>query len=239
MSQPSDPSRDLLFGLLALQNGLIDQGALFAAFAAWTRDKGRPLADHLVDLGHLDAPRRAAVEAIAGRARPGARRRRREEPRRPGRRTLDSRKPRAGRRPRGRGDPRARRLGAGLDPTTTMTPTAPAATPWARPPPTASGSASCGLMPGAAWAPSSWRSTPSCTARSPSSRSSTTTPTTPISRQRFVDRGRDHRRAGAPRHRPGLRPGHLRRRPAVLRDAVHPGRLASRRRSTGSTPTRR
>ena len=66
MSKSSDPSRDLLFGLLALQNGLIDQGALFAAFAAWTRDKGRPLADHLVDLGHLDAPRRAAVEAIAG-----------------------------------------------------------------------------------------------------------------------------------------------------------------------------
>ena len=62
----ADPSRDLLFGLLALQTGLIDQGALFAAFAAWTRDKARPLADHLVALGHLDAPRRAAVEAIAG-----------------------------------------------------------------------------------------------------------------------------------------------------------------------------
>ncbi len=65
MSKPSDPSRDLLFGLLALQNGLIDQGGLFAAFAAWTRNKARPLADHLIDLGHLDAPRRAAVEAIA------------------------------------------------------------------------------------------------------------------------------------------------------------------------------
>jgi len=65
MSQPTDPSRDLLFGLLALQTGLIDQGALFAAFAAWTRGKGHPLADHLVALGHLDAPRRAAVEAIA------------------------------------------------------------------------------------------------------------------------------------------------------------------------------
>jgi eukaryotic-like serine/threonine-protein kinase len=66
MSQPTDPSRDLLFGLLALQNGLIDQGALFTAFAAWTRDKGRSLADHLVELGHLDAPRRAVIEAIAG-----------------------------------------------------------------------------------------------------------------------------------------------------------------------------
>jgi hypothetical protein len=34
MSKPGDPSRDLLFGLLALQNGLIDQGGLFTAFAA-------------------------------------------------------------------------------------------------------------------------------------------------------------------------------------------------------------
>src|SRR5271166_5102570 len=62
----SDTDRHLLFGLLALQNGLIDQGALFAAFAAWTRDKSRSLADHLVALGQLDAARRAAVEAIAG-----------------------------------------------------------------------------------------------------------------------------------------------------------------------------
>ncbi len=66
MPQRTDPSRDLLFGLLALQNGLIDQGALFAAFAAWTRDKSRLLADHLVALGHLDIARRAAVEAIVG-----------------------------------------------------------------------------------------------------------------------------------------------------------------------------
>jgi eukaryotic-like serine/threonine-protein kinase len=66
MPHPTDPSRDLLFCLLALQNGLIDQGALITAFAAWMRDKARPLADHLVELGHLDAPRRAAVEAIAG-----------------------------------------------------------------------------------------------------------------------------------------------------------------------------
>jgi eukaryotic-like serine/threonine-protein kinase len=63
---PIDTERNLLFGLLALQNGLIDQGALFAAFAAWTRNKGRSLADHLIDLGHVDAPRRAIVDAIAG-----------------------------------------------------------------------------------------------------------------------------------------------------------------------------
>ena len=56
--------RDLLFGLLALQNGLIDQAALVAAFQAWTRDKSRPLADHHAALGHLDAEGRAAVEAM-------------------------------------------------------------------------------------------------------------------------------------------------------------------------------
>ncbi len=67
MSNPSDPSQELLFGLLALQNGLIDQGALFAAFAAWTRDKTRPLADHLAEGGGLDADDRLAVEAMVAR----------------------------------------------------------------------------------------------------------------------------------------------------------------------------
>src|SRR5262249_13811167 len=60
----TDPARDLLFGLLALQIGLIDQGALFAAFAAWTRDKSRPLADHLLIGGDLDAEQRALLEAL-------------------------------------------------------------------------------------------------------------------------------------------------------------------------------
>jgi eukaryotic-like serine/threonine-protein kinase len=56
--------RHLLFGLLALQNGLIDQGALVAAFQAWTRDKARSLADQLVARGDLDADARAGLEAI-------------------------------------------------------------------------------------------------------------------------------------------------------------------------------
>ena len=65
MSASTDASRDLLFGLLALQNGLIDQGALFGAFAAWTRDKSRSLAGHLIALGSLDQDDRAAVEVLA------------------------------------------------------------------------------------------------------------------------------------------------------------------------------
>jgi hypothetical protein len=60
----TDPARDLLFGLLALQNGLIDQSALVAAFHAWTRAKGRPMADHLVARGDLDAEQRALLEAL-------------------------------------------------------------------------------------------------------------------------------------------------------------------------------
>jgi eukaryotic-like serine/threonine-protein kinase len=56
--------RHLLFGLLALQNGLIDQGALVAAFQAWTRNKALALADHLVARGDLDAEQRAGVEAM-------------------------------------------------------------------------------------------------------------------------------------------------------------------------------
>jgi serine/threonine protein kinase/tetratricopeptide (TPR) repeat protein len=62
-----DPACDLLFGLLALQNGLIDQGQLVAAFQAWTREKSRPLADHLVARGNLDGDDRAAVEALVAR----------------------------------------------------------------------------------------------------------------------------------------------------------------------------
>jgi len=42
--------RDLLFGLLALKNGLIDQNQLADGVRAWTTDKARTLADHLVAL---------------------------------------------------------------------------------------------------------------------------------------------------------------------------------------------
>jgi len=56
---------DLLCGLLALQKGMIDQVQLVAAFQAWTRERARPLAEHLVALGHLDAAQRRAIEAIA------------------------------------------------------------------------------------------------------------------------------------------------------------------------------
>jgi serine/threonine-protein kinase len=59
-----DADRDLLFGLLALQNGLIDQGQLVAAFQAWTRDKARALAEYLTQRGDLNPEQRALVEAM-------------------------------------------------------------------------------------------------------------------------------------------------------------------------------
>ncbi len=63
----ADPDRNLLFGLLALQNGLIDQAKLVAAFQGWTLEKARPLAEHLVARGDLDADDRSAVEALVTR----------------------------------------------------------------------------------------------------------------------------------------------------------------------------
>ena len=56
--------RHLLFGLLALQTGIINQGQLVAAFQAWTLDKSRSLADHLEDRGDLNKARRALLEGL-------------------------------------------------------------------------------------------------------------------------------------------------------------------------------
>ena len=62
---PMAADRHLLLGLLALQNGLIQPPHLVAAFHAWTGDKSRALADHLIDLGHLNVAQRAVLEALA------------------------------------------------------------------------------------------------------------------------------------------------------------------------------
>ena len=67
MNRGHDAAGHLLFGLLALQNGLIDQVQLVAAFQAWTRDKARPLADHLVARGDLDAEHRPLSRRLVAR----------------------------------------------------------------------------------------------------------------------------------------------------------------------------
>jgi serine/threonine protein kinase/tetratricopeptide (TPR) repeat protein len=59
-----DTDRNLLFGLLALQTGLIDQGSLFTAFNVWTRDKARSMAAILVEQGNLDTVRCSLVDGL-------------------------------------------------------------------------------------------------------------------------------------------------------------------------------
>ena len=49
-----------------LQVGLIDQGQLVAAFAAWSREKDSPMAAHLVSRGDLDDEQKALLEALVG-----------------------------------------------------------------------------------------------------------------------------------------------------------------------------
>lgn len=55
---------NLLFGLLALQNGFIDQVQLVAAFQAWTREKSSRLAEQLVARGDIDAEQRALLDNL-------------------------------------------------------------------------------------------------------------------------------------------------------------------------------
>ncbi len=60
----ADADRNLLFGLLALQNGMISRDQLVAAFGAWTGARGRLIADYLVEHGALTSPRRTVLEAL-------------------------------------------------------------------------------------------------------------------------------------------------------------------------------
>jgi serine/threonine-protein kinase len=64
MPRPLDPSRDLLFGLLALQTGLINQAQLVAAFHAWTQASDRPMAAILAEQGALSTPCVTLVEGL-------------------------------------------------------------------------------------------------------------------------------------------------------------------------------
>jgi hypothetical protein len=52
MPRRGDGPRHLLFGLLALQAGLVDRTQLLAGFSAWTASPGQALADVLIGLRH-------------------------------------------------------------------------------------------------------------------------------------------------------------------------------------------
>ena len=67
MPRHDDAPRDLLFGLLALQNGLISRDQLVTAFALWTASDGRPMADLLADQCEIS---RSRIEGFLLRLRP-------------------------------------------------------------------------------------------------------------------------------------------------------------------------
>jgi serine/threonine protein kinase len=67
MARRDETPVDLLFGLLALQNGLIDQDQLVSAFQAWSRDREKALAVILVDRGVIDEESRALLVAMAAK----------------------------------------------------------------------------------------------------------------------------------------------------------------------------
>jgi PAS domain S-box-containing protein len=62
-----DTDRNLLFGVLALQAGLIDQQQFLDACLLWTSRKGATLADLLLERGWIEPDDRAHVEYLLGR----------------------------------------------------------------------------------------------------------------------------------------------------------------------------
>ena len=58
---------DLLFGLMAIQNGMIDQEQMFAAYEDWNLDKSRTLADHIAARGELESGDRGLIEGLVER----------------------------------------------------------------------------------------------------------------------------------------------------------------------------
>ncbi len=67
MARRDDLSRDLLFGLVALERGLVDSDQLVAAFEAWSEASDRTMGEILVAQGVLDQSGRALVDGLAER----------------------------------------------------------------------------------------------------------------------------------------------------------------------------
>src|SRR5437763_8164528 len=62
-----DADRNLLFGLLALQNNFVGRDALVAAFGAWVADKSRDLGQILVQQKAFDHDTHALLAALVAR----------------------------------------------------------------------------------------------------------------------------------------------------------------------------
>jgi len=62
-----ESDRNLLFGILALQNGLIEQPDLIAAFQSWSKERSRPMAQVLVERGAMTEGDRAILDGLVRR----------------------------------------------------------------------------------------------------------------------------------------------------------------------------
>src|SRR5580692_9649371 len=59
--------RNLLLGILALQNNFIDRNQLIAAFDRWTGNKAKSLGQFLVDQTAIDADTHVLLEALVAK----------------------------------------------------------------------------------------------------------------------------------------------------------------------------
>ena len=66
MPQPAT-DRQLLLGILALQNSFIDRNTLIAAFDVWVQDKTRSLGDILLERRALDADTLALLNGLVAK----------------------------------------------------------------------------------------------------------------------------------------------------------------------------
>src|ERR1700677_3771582 len=57
-----DTERELLFGVVAFQNGAVDADRLAETCAAWASEPSASLADHFVDRGLITVEQRSEVE---------------------------------------------------------------------------------------------------------------------------------------------------------------------------------
>ena len=61
---PMDTERNLLFGVIALQNGAVDADRLAETCAAWVAEPSQPLANLFVDRGLMTDEQKTEVEKV-------------------------------------------------------------------------------------------------------------------------------------------------------------------------------
>jgi hypothetical protein len=67
MAERADTPHDLIFGLLAVRSGLIDQGALIAALDAWNGGEDRSISAVLLERGAINPTERDLLEGLPAR----------------------------------------------------------------------------------------------------------------------------------------------------------------------------